>query len=315
MTKLLRTFLNHVIDIVSTCTYRQPGKGDDGTCDCIGAIIGGLERSGLKWEGIHGTNYAVRQQSVEFQNIKSVNQLSVGDAVFKGRPQGSSDWDLPTRYMPGGQYYNGDMTDYYHVGVVTSVNPLNITHMTSPRGKTDTSLGKWGYFAKIKPLVFAGAYDDEPDPGPEPEPEQAHVYSENGKPVNMRKTASKSGTLIDKIPVGDVVDVLNKGEDWSKIKWHGKEGYMMTSFLVFEGDEPDIDPKPTPSVGSTATVYAPTGKYVKMRQSPSTSCRVYDDIPIGAVVTIVEPGETWAKVNHGWRKGWYIMAKFLNVNE
>jgi len=328
MTKLLSNFIIEVKDIAAKCTYRQPGKGDDGTSDCIGAIIGGLERVGLKWQGIHGTNYGVRYQSVEFRPISSANQLSVGDVVYKGYPEGESGWNLPKRYNNGGEYYNGDLTDYYHVGLVTSVNPLNITHMTSPSGKTDTKLGKWGYFCKLKPLIMAGAYDENDDDDIQhdtsqyisgdtsetenTEPVSMTVYSENGKPVNMRKSANLKGELIARVPVGETVEVIWDRNDWCKIKWDNKTGYMMSTFLRTASEAEEI--KSHPDAGAYATVVPETGEYVKLRQSPSTKCRIYDNVPGGSIVQIIEPGEVWAKVDYGRRHGWYMMAKYLQVN-
>lgn len=65
--------------------------------------------------------------------------------------------------------------------------------------------------------------------------------------------------------------------------------------------------------GSKAKVTAPTGMYVKMRKEPSRLCKLYDDIPVGAEVQVVEPGDTWTKINFGKRKGWYMMTKFLKM--
>ena len=56
------------------------------------------------------------------------------------------------------------------------------------------------------------------------------VYSENGKPVNLRKT--KDGDLLDKIPVGTEAELLESGETWSKIRVKGKTGWMKTEFLA-----------------------------------------------------------------------------------
>jgi len=247
MTKLLETFLKKV-DVIkkSRPIYRQPGDGSDGTCDCIGLIIGAIRRSGLKWTGIHGSNYAVRKASVNFRKITDASQLELGDMVFKGRAPGEAKYDLPSRYKKGGVYYNGDLTDYYHVGVVTKLNPLNITHMTSPTVKVDTTLGKWGYASRAKPLVDAGAYKDSPSPTPAP------------------------------------------------------------------GPSPAPAPTPTP-VGKTAKVIAQSGKTVKMRQKPTTQCGVYDDVPVGATVTLNEYGTNWCKISYGRRNGWYMMTKFLSV--
>lgn len=257
--ELVQKFLEKVQDIKSTNpAYKQPGDGSNGVCDCIGLIIGAIRRMGLKWTGIHGSNYAARYETVDLRYIASESELELGDAVYKGvGPDGTGKrpcnagtfthkYDLPSRYKKGNHYYNGDMNDYYHVGTVTQVNPLRITHMTSPRMKVDTSVGKntnspWSYHGKIKPLVTAA--NGTPAPKPEPAP----------------------------VPV------------------------------------------PVPSTGTKAIVTADNGLPVKMREYPSTSCRTWENVPCGTEVTIIEPGETWAKINGGKRKGWYMMAKFLDV--
>lgn len=220
-------------------TYKQPGDGSDGTCDCIGLIIGALRRAGIKWTGIHGSNYAARYQTINLHRITSESGLEVGDIVYKAYEPGESKYKLPDRYKPGNSYYNGDLKDYYHVGVVTQINPLNITHMTSPTVKVDTKLGKWGYSGKCKPLMEAA-----------------------GKEVQQE------------LPV-------------------------------------ITEPVATPN--ATAVVTAPKGKYVKMRAKPSKLCALYDEVPIGATVTILEPGEEWAKICYGRRKGWYMQAQYLTI--
>ena len=67
------------------------------------------------------------------------------------------------------------------------------------------------------------------------------------------------------------------------------------------------------AAGNIARVVAPSGKYVKMRREPDVRCRLYEEVPVGAMVTLVGPGETWAKISYGRRKGWYMMAKYLEV--
>ena len=244
MAVTISDFLKQVAVIkVINPTYRQPGDGSDGTCDCIGLIIGAIRRCGLKWTGIHGSNYAARKQSVNFRKVSSAADLELGDVVLKGYDPSNSNYNLPARYKKGGAYYNGDLTDYYHAGVVTSLNPLNITHMSA--GMTvDKKLGKWGYAMRAKPLVNAGAYS----------------------------STSTTTTPVVETPAAQ-----------------------------------------TPTTGTQAKVVASSGKYVKMRQQPSQKCKLYEEIPIGAIVTLEQPGETWAKISYGKRKNWYMMAKFLEV--
>lgn len=249
---ILQKFLDAIQKIkASKPTYRQPGDGSDGTCDCIGLIIGALKLIGLIWNGIHGSNYAARRQTVGLKKIGSVSELEIGDYVYKAYEPGHSKYRLPDRYKTGGAYYNGDLKDYYHVGVVTSVNPLQITHMTSPTVKVDTKLDHnkksvWSYHGKIKPLVDNGGIVT---------PIVTPVQTEIVTPVT----------------------------------------------------------EPLATTGAAAVVTAPSGRYVKMRAKPSQTCSLYDEIPIGATVTLVEPGETWAKISYGKRKNWYMMAKFLEV--
>lgn len=215
--------------------YRQPGDGSDGTCDCVGLVIGAFRRAGIKWSGIHGSNWFARKEIVNLKKIESQDELKVGDAVFQVYEPNEKGYALPARYKKGGKYYNGDVRDYMHIGVVTSINPFEITHMWKPTVTVDKSIGKyWDYKGWLKRL----------------------------------------------------------------------------------GTEPvaELPPK-TPKANCKARVVAQSGRYVKMRQEPSTKCRYYEEVPIGAIVTIEEPGEEWAKVSYSKYSNYYMMAKFLEIVE
>lgn len=215
------------------------GASSTSECDCIGMVKYGLHKNDVSFS-TSGTNWTFRNQVDDIRDIHSAKDLEVGDVVFKMKTPTDSGYNLPSKYKPGGSAYNGDLNDYCHIGVVKSVSPLRIIHMTSPTAKTDTSIGKWKKAARLKPQYINYGSTPTPEPSPAPEPE------------------------------------------------------------------------PTPTK-ETATVYAPTGKWVKMRKEPSTSCKLYDDVPIGATVTIVTFGYDWCKINYGSRKGWYMMTKFLIV--
>ena len=233
MTALLQKFLDKALQLFnSNPKRREPGDGSDGYCDCIGYIIGSLRRTGLKWTGIHGSNWAARKESANLHPVKSIADLEVGDMVLKACEPGNSRYALPARYRKGGQYYNGDLKDYYHAGLVYSLNPFQIRHMSS-KMTIDTKLGKWNYATRLKALVNAGAYNTE-TPAPVVIPSngtQAKVVAEQGSTVNFRKTPSLRGALIDRIKLGNIVEILEPGEEWCKIKWGKKTGYMMAKFL------------------------------------------------------------------------------------
>lgn len=166
-------------------TYETGHDGSDGMCDCIGMCKGAIRRSGGNPSGLSGTNYAARYTIKNFYPIPSASALKVGEVVLKARKPGESGYSLPDKYKPGGSSYNGDLTDYYHIGTVTQVNPLVITHMTSPAAKKDTKLGKWSYYGKL-PQVD---YDDvSPTPSPTPERLPTLRIGDRGEYVTLAQT-------------------------------------------------------------------------------------------------------------------------------
>lgn len=217
---------------------REPGDGSDGYCDCIGLIIGAIRRMGYKWNGIHGSNYAARFETMNLKKITSQAELKVGDIVYKSVPNGNRNWALPSRYFQGGKYYTGDMNDYYHVGVVASVNPFTIKHMSS-KMTTDTKVNvynPWTYYGQSRILVKNAS--DEPDPAPTPEPAftKAIVVAKQGKTVNMRSGPSKKDRIMVQIKLGETVTIVKPGEEWAQITYNKFTGYMMAEFLDIIGD-------------------------------------------------------------------------------
>lgn len=245
--ELISEFLKKIAEMKKeNPAYKQPGDGSGGVCDCIGLIIGAIRRMGLKWTGIHGSNYAARYQTVDLSEIHSADELELGDVVYKACAKGNTGhkWDLPSRYQKGGKYYDGNLLDYYHAGAVTQVNPMRITHMTSPHMKVDTKLGGWNWHGKAKPIWNAASEKPSVQPvTPEPpeddlpsEGSMAVVTSENGKPVKMREYPSRSCRTWENLPVGTRVKILEPGEEWARIQYGKRKWYMMAKFLDIIGD-------------------------------------------------------------------------------
>lgn len=222
-------FLNNVRRIAdSRPTYRTGGSGKDGTCDCIGLIVGAL---GGKFD-LHSTNYFARFQMRTLDSLLDESQLHEGSIVYKSRRDTAQ---LNARYQPGGTHFNGDMLDYYHVGVVTGIDPLEITHCTKSGtvdGITyDGSIRAWSHFGDL--LAVEYTEDDEPE---EAQPEStlfdfAVVHTEDGNPVHLRSTPSTKLPYIAKVPHGAQVEVLESAGEWATVRWNGQRGYMMNQFL------------------------------------------------------------------------------------
>lgn len=207
-------------------TYRSGGKAADGTCDCIGLIIGALTRCGVKWPGIHGSNWAARNAMAWLLPVYDASDLAVGDIVFKGKRPGESGYALPDRYAS-----DPDRNDYYHVGVVRSISPLRVIHCTSPGGvTTDTKVGKWAYRGGLA-LLDRSACEES---SAAVVPGTATVTASSGSTVNLRTSASKQGKVLTKIPVGNDVTVLDVNGEWAKVQFP-VTGYIMLDFLKMKG--------------------------------------------------------------------------------
>ena len=63
-----------------------------------------------------------------------------------------------------------------------------------------------------------------------------------------------------------------------------------------------------------ATVWAEKGSTVKMRAKPSTLCRLYWEVPVGAQVVLMNQGDTWSEIIYAGQSG-YMMTKFLREGE
>ena len=233
MSAILSAFLAAVDAIAAERpTYRLGGKAEDGTCDCIGLIIGALARCGVRWPGIHGSNWAARNAMAWLLPVSDASDLTVGDIVYKARRPGETGYSLPERYAA-----DPDRSDYYHVGVVRSVSPLRIVHCTSPGGVvTDEKLGKWAYRGELS-LIGESVDERKVVTGME----TATVTAESGSTVNLRKTPG--GALADRLPVGSVVQVVSylPGAQWAQVAYNGKAGWMDVAFLRMEAGTGSTD--------------------------------------------------------------------------
>lgn len=241
-------FVKRVLEIAETNpTYRTGGDGSDGTCDCIGLIMGALGKD----LPMHSTNYFIRYELADEPDaITDGTEMQLGDLVIKARSETNPRYDLHERYKPGGRYYIiDDLLDYYHIGVVTGVNPLIITHCTETgliNGiARDYTLEGWTHVGFADDLEYEGQWDD----AAALVHDIAIVYSEDGNPVRLRSKPTTEGgyNTIVKVPFGAQVEVVESDGTWSTVRWDGKRGYMQNQYLRVIGVA-QADPEQTGTV-------------------------------------------------------------------
>ena len=160
----------------------------------------------------------------------------------------------PEKYKPDG------MGNASHIGLCTIPRGEGAINSSASRGcvceskfKPKSMSGGWNRVGLWNQVAYdyGGGITPAPEPAPEPEPSPEKRYAivgnvpaGNRQDVNLRKTPSQNGKLIERIKCGETVEVLSDDGEWAKVKWNGYTGYMMEQFLIFE--EADLDPEPEP---------------------------------------------------------------------
>lgn len=230
--------------------YRIGGVGKDGTCDCIGLIMGAMYELGHKGYDLHSTNYFARYQMMELKKA-SEKELFVGQLLYRARTNQDK---LNARYLPGGRYYTGDLLDYYHVGVVTSAKPLKIIECTEYGNATgiviNTGFKNWHYGGRLRGVLYDGigetAREENVAMG------KATVVTKSGA-LNIREWP-KDGPVIGEAPKGALVEMLDEQEaGWPRIRYGNVVGYASSAYLNMAGQE-EKTPGQTENAGNAEVV-------------------------------------------------------------
>ena len=211
--------------------YRE-GAAQRGEVDCSGAFVWAYAQHGLKI--YHGSN---RMARVEVVSLIPINMAHIvpGMAAFKHRKPGEAGYDLPAGYLPGGANSNGDLNDYYHVGLVDT----DTSRVLNARNKADGFVSSpitqgWSHVALLRQVDYGDNQTPAPSEG------TAVVFAANGAPVKLRKTASTKLPYLDLVPVGATVDLRGPAADgWTPIRYNGQDGYMMSQFLIPDAGDTD----------------------------------------------------------------------------
>lgn len=225
-------FARAVEELALTITGYQTGKkGQNGLCDCIGLVMGAMTRLGRGSYPMHSTNYFARYQMDGLRVLSPAERLGFGQLVYKANSDQSG---LNDRYKAGGRYYTGDTLNYYHVGVVTAVSPLEITHCTSSGNisgiKRDSNTKGWTHVGELRGVDYALAHNREEDAVAMAD--KMVVYALSGGTVRMRERPSLDAPTKIKVPVGETVIVNESADGWAQIEYNGETGYMMTRYLA-----------------------------------------------------------------------------------
>ena len=142
-------------------------------------------------------------------------------------------------------------------------------------------------------------------------PQYALVTTASGS-LNLRAQPSAIGALVTQIPRFGMVEVLEYGSEWCRLRYNALEGYAMTRYLTLASGTATVVPTPSatpaPSAG-TARVNTVSGG-LNLRQSPKASAKVLTVIPRHSLVEVLETTGSWSHVRYGTWDG-YAVSSYL----
>ena len=144
-----------------------------------------------------------------------------------------------------------------------------------------------------------------------------------GSYLNLRASASTTGSVLMKLTNGIEVTVDSEANGWAKVKANGKEGYVSAKYLTTSAPSksstvstPSKSSTPAPVAKPTTTtkyVQVATDSYLNLRSSASTTSSVLTKLTTGMEVTVDSEANGWAKVKANGKEG-YVSAKYLTTS-
>ena len=187
--------------------------------DCSGAFVYAYRQHSLSI--YHGSNRIAREYVRE---LLPPDQARPGMAAFKARKPGDKLYNLPAEYRRGGRHYNGDLLDYYHIGLVDSDPAYVLNSQSTATGFVRSKIKSgWAAVAELKAVQYEKG-------GDEPVENKRMIVTGNGY-VNMRSGNSKSSPVITKLYPGNIVTQTMEKDGWAYVVRGDKKGYVMSQFL------------------------------------------------------------------------------------
>ena len=253
--------------------------GDGWVQVLIGQQVGYFRKEYVRIYGASGQNaYYIQSPNSGGVNLRSAPFLN-GSAVLAQYPAGTRVSVLQSSPVAGA---------YWKVAVNGVKGYMDSRYLVkSPSGASSgssgASYGSSGYASKPKTQGYAVVKNP-----------KATQY------LNLRAQPSLTARVVAQYKNGTRFEVIAAGETWTKVYGSatGNIGYFMTKYLSLTG------------AACTKTVRN-GNSYVNLRSAPSKATgQVYARVPSGSAVTVLIPGDEWAKVRYGGTEG-YMMTAFL----
>ncbi len=139
----------------------------------------------------------------------------------------------------------------------------------------------------------------------------ARVKLSGSSKLYLREGPSTSSASLGMFRGGTQVWVLERGDNWCKVRVDGETGYMATRYLQkVAGSDDDDDGEDMTEGGYYAKIKLSGSSKLYLREGPSTSSASLGMFRGGTQVWVLERGDTWCKVRVDGENG-YMATRYL----
>ena len=137
-----------------------------------------------------------------------------------------------------------------------------------------------------------------------------YVVKTNGGKLNLRSSASSSGTVLTTIPNGTLVNITEISNGFGKTTYKSYTGWISMSYLAKASTSTTNSDKPTTSTPSSVGTYTvrTSGGNLNLRANDSSSSRILTSVPNGTKVEVSEISDGYGKVTYNSYTGWLSMG-------
>ncbi len=126
----------------------------------------------------------------------------------------------------------------------------------------------------------------------------------DGGGLNLRSYDNTIAEVIIVIPNGAKVTLLEDGDPWSRVRYAGLDGYVMSTYLSSGPNHTGSNPSQKAWIREDVT------GGVNMRYMPDTSGQVLAVLAPGTEITVTLSGAEWSAIKFGTQAG-YVMSQYI----
>ncbi|MBQ7563434.1 MAG: SH3 domain-containing protein [Lachnospiraceae bacterium] len=125
--------------------------------------------------------------------------------------------------------------------------------------------------------------------------------------VNIREEASENSAIIGKLYKGCGGEIIEKGDDWTRLKTGEVTGYVSNDYLLFGEEAAELAETVVTRVATSTT------SCLRVRTEPNEDSRILGLLAEGDKIDVLEEEGDWVKTEYSDGTECYVSAQYVSI--